>query len=321
MAITSIGYDGSVAEQPWAEFAPWVGHEYGVVGIGDWKVTAKPAADRTVIVASGAGYGDGVYDVSDSSVEVALPSPTGTQWYAIYAHRDWGDNATTFIYADALSSGDFAAALAAGQDPGTVTNQPIALVQLVQGQSQPTQVIDCRVWNGPGGAVAASYKVLQYLTRPGTRVTFGDLVYVRAVSAASAVSWKVVREQVALAARRWSAGRPGSSDLYSGTMRHLVTISIADAPAGEYQAVATWVGNASSAIPHDLILTGPGGGSRSVPCHLSGTLTQTFTPSAPFTHAGGSASFSLYGQTNAPQDARVLNPWTRLDVYYLGPVG
>lgn len=332
MTISSIGYDGSVAEGPWAKLAPTLGTRYWVADEDAWRVTAKSAASWTVIAAAGVGGGDGVYDDSSDSVELFLPSPTGTQWYVIYAQRDWsGDGGTTtFEYEAALSTGDLPSSLIDEQDPGNLTKQPIALVQIIEGQSQPTDIIDLRVWQSNGGAVAVSDKVRQYLVEPGTQLLISGVNWVREVTLANALVWKSYRMQPVIAQRRWSAGRnrPGIGyDNYSTeTWAPLCTVNLgADAPAGEYSVRWTWVGVATGGGPmaHDILITGPAGAGRMIPAHLIGSqLTQTFSSSVPFTHLGGSATFRMSAKaSSAGRIASVFNDWTLIDVHYEGPVG
>lgn len=54
--------------------------------------------------------------------------------------------------------------------PGVVHDQPLALVQWTAGQTQPTAIVDLRVWAGGGGLVAKDELVLTYVSRVGTRV-------------------------------------------------------------------------------------------------------------------------------------------------------
>ena len=177
MAITaSYGYNGSITEGPWSEMATALGAEYGVIAAGDWRVTAKPAADRTVLIADGSGYGHGVFDKNVGAVEIQLPVvASGTRYDLIVARRTWGTNTTTFAYVTGGSTGGVLPTRTTG--PGVVDEQPLALVGLVAGQSQPSQIIDLRVHQANGGAAAQSDLVLQYLERPGTRLRTAKGVY------------------------------------------------------------------------------------------------------------------------------------------------
>lgn len=189
MAITSIGYDGSISEVPWATFAPHLSARYWVQDEGSWAVTAKPGASWTVNIAAGTGGGDGVRDTSDDIVEIPLPSPTGAPWHVIYMDRDWAGAGGTsqFDSMPATSDGNIPSDLLTAQDPGNSSKQPIALVQLVEGQTQPSAIVDLRVWQANGNAVASSSKVTQYLTDLGTQITVGSTVWTRVLALGVAV--------------------------------------------------------------------------------------------------------------------------------------
>jgi hypothetical protein len=151
------------------------------VSEGSWIPTAKTGASWTINLSAGTGGGDGVLDVSDDIVEVALPSPTGAPWHVIYMERTWAGagGASEFGSMPATSDGNIPADLLTAQDPGTVSKQPIALVQLVEGQTQPAQIIDLRVWAANGALTARSDKVTQYLYELGTQITVGSTVWSR----------------------------------------------------------------------------------------------------------------------------------------------
>lgn len=183
MAITSIGYDGSIDEVAWAKFAPKLAARYWVEE-GAWVPSAKPGASWTIRLTAGTGGGDGVRDTSDDVVEVALPSPTGAPWHVIYMDRTWAGAGGTSIFAHmpATADGNIPNDLIVAQNPGTHTKQPIALVQLIEGQTQPFQIIDLRVWQANGSAVAVSSKVTQYLFDVGTQITVDGIVWSRVLA-------------------------------------------------------------------------------------------------------------------------------------------
>lgn len=155
MAITSVGYDGTVDEVQWATLSTFLGSEYAVGGSGDWRVSIVTGLDRTVRVAAGVGYGYGVMDESDTAVDIQLPTVGSTyRWDLIVARRDWqgGGGVTTFEYVQ----GTTAEAIPAGRlhEPGVEDDQPLALVKVIPGQTTPQQVIDLRTW--PSRAMMAN---------------------------------------------------------------------------------------------------------------------------------------------------------------------
>lgn len=186
MAITSVGYDGTVNEAQWALLARTLGARDGVVGEGDWKVTAVAGLDRTVSVATGAGFGHGVRDSSDAAVNVQLPTlGSGTRWDTIVVHRDWQPptGVTSFTYVTGTSTQAIAAGIS--DNPGVVADQVLALVQITAGVQAPTAVIDLRTW-------ASKVHVATTLPDParygyGANVLMSGQVYTRRSSAGTPV--------------------------------------------------------------------------------------------------------------------------------------
>lgn len=171
MAITSVGYDGSVSEVQWSQMVPNVGSSnYGVVGVNDWKVTAHATLDKGVNIAAGSGFGHGIFDTSSSTTTVtgaALAS--GTRYDLVVAKRDWtgAGGVTTFRIISGTSSRTIPTR---ATTPGSVDEQPIALLRFDSGQTKPVEIVDLRVWTGTGGAVANDEMALGYLNTPGGRV-------------------------------------------------------------------------------------------------------------------------------------------------------
>ncbi|HVH54481.1 MAG TPA: hypothetical protein VNA32_10180, partial [Actinomycetota bacterium] len=145
--------------------------EYGVLGDGDFKVTAVTGADRTVSIATGSAWGKGVFDTNSANITIQLDTiSTGTRWDLIAIHRNWSGagGTTTVIKINGSSS---KAIPARSTDPGNLDDQPLALVQVTAGQTQPTAIVDLRVWAGNGGSHASDVLALNYLTRLGAQVT------------------------------------------------------------------------------------------------------------------------------------------------------
>lgn len=176
MAITSVGYDGTVSEVQWAKMIPSVGSStYGVAGVSDWKASVHPSIDRGINIAAGVGYGYGIYDTSDSVVTVTGATiSSGSRYDMVVARRDWtgAGGATTFRIISGTSSRTMPNRT---KTPGSVDEQPIALVRYVAGQTKAAEIIDLRTWTGPGGAMAVDEMALGYLNEPGARIVInGD---------------------------------------------------------------------------------------------------------------------------------------------------
>ncbi|MDR6691337.1 hypothetical protein J2X55_002249 [Microbacterium sp. 1154] len=195
MAVTitdSVGYEGTIEEPDWARLQTYAaGRQYGVIGEGDWKVTAG-AADREVRIAPGFGFGAGVLDRTTAAASLVLPAPSSDSvWHLIVAHRDWQANTTTF---DVINGTSGAAAIPTRQaTPGTLDDQPIALVRVQAGQSQVAEIRDLRVWGGYGGAVASDDLVRQYLTQLGTNITIAGIAWRRDLNSLGNPVWVKVR--------------------------------------------------------------------------------------------------------------------------------
>ena len=171
MAITSIGYDGSVNESQWAKMIPLVGSShYGVAGSADWKVTAHATMDRGLNIATGAGWGHGVYDESDATVSLqAATVSSGSRWDMVVMRRNWsgtGGSSTLVL----VQGGATKALPSRNTTPGTIDDQPIALVRFTAGQTAVQEIIDLRCWARNGGLVARDQLALTYLNQPGARV-------------------------------------------------------------------------------------------------------------------------------------------------------
>lgn len=126
MAITSVGYDGTVNEVQWAKLARVLGAPYAILGANDWATTVVPGQERTISIAPGTGYGHGVMDTSDAPVTLQLPAVgTGSRWDLIMARRTWATNTTFFGYVNGTGT----RALPTGRisNPGVQDDQPIAL--------------------------------------------------------------------------------------------------------------------------------------------------------------------------------------------------
>lgn len=179
MAITSVGYDGTIDEAQWAQMIKKVGSsDYGVVDGTDLRVTAVAGADRTVSIAPGTGWGHGVLDTLDANATIALDTvSSGSRWDLVALRRDWtGAAGTTTVV---KVNGSSAQALPTGRltGPGTVDDQPLALVKITAGQTQPSAILDLRCFAGNGGMAARDETVLTYLKQPGTSININGAVW------------------------------------------------------------------------------------------------------------------------------------------------
>lgn len=187
MAIASIGYDTTtekrVTEIDWAKALPRIGGSfYGVDGANDWKVSAVAGQDRTVSINVGSGWGHGVHDTlpaADGNFTLQLDSIlSGSRWDLVACRRAWqatGGGPTAFVKVGGSSTKEIPAGRI--NNPGVQDDQPLALVQVTAGSSQPTGLIDLRCWASNGGLLVADKLALDYLAFPGARAMLGEIEY------------------------------------------------------------------------------------------------------------------------------------------------
>lgn len=182
--FTSYGYDTApgegLGELVWQEMFPQIGSAtYGVRSSDDWKVTAVSGADRTVSIAAGRGWGLGVIDKTVANDTIQLdPITSGSRWDLIAVRRDPTPTkgVTEFVKINGGSTQVIPGGRLSG--PG-IHDQPLALVQVTAGQTQPTVIIDLRCWATNGGMVAKSTLALGYLNQLGTCVYIDGVMWRR----------------------------------------------------------------------------------------------------------------------------------------------
>lgn len=211
VAFTSHGYDTTTGnpytEVAWANAHPSIGAaSYGVRGPLEWKVSAVAGQDRTVSIAAGRGWGHGVTDSTFANETIQLDTITsGTRWDLIAVRRDWTPTAgeSKFIKVN----GGATAVIPGGRvaEPGNIDDQPLALVQVTAGQTQPTVVLDLRTWSGDGGGLVAEHDLVRsFMDAVGTRLRIDGVGWTRAVGDNDTPVW--VKEHVPSA---MAAGRAG----------------------------------------------------------------------------------------------------------------
>jgi hypothetical protein len=192
----SNGYDTTTAnpytEGAWADAHPVIGlAKYGVRSPLDWKVTAVSGQDRTVSIAAGRGFGHGVTDKTFANETIQLDTITsGSRWDLIVCRRDW--TPTSGVSKFEKVNGGATAVIPGGRlsAPGGIDDQPIALVQVTSGQTQPTAIIDLRTWSGDGGGLIANHDLVRsYLNSTGTRIWINGADWVRRVGANDTPEW------------------------------------------------------------------------------------------------------------------------------------
>lgn len=198
MAVVFIsnGYDTTAGnpytEGAWADAHPVIGGaSYGVRSSTDWKVTAVAGQDRTVSINAGRGYGHGITDKTVANETIQLDTvASGSRWDLIACRRDW--TPTSGVSQFVKVNGGATDVIPGGRqaNPGGIDDQPIALVQVTAGQTQPTAIIDLRTWSGDGGGVVANHdRVRTYMDAVGTRLHINGIDWVRRVGANDTPEW------------------------------------------------------------------------------------------------------------------------------------
>lgn len=199
MAVTFIshGYDTlpgqGLSETVWEEMHPQIGTSMGVRNPGDWKVTAVSGADRTVAIAAGRGWDHGIIDktVDNDTIQLdPVAGPAGTvRWDLIVCRRDPTPSAGVSKFEKI--SGGATPVIPGGRLSGPgIRDQPLALVPVIAGQTQPGTIIDLRTWSGDsGGLIAKDDLVLSFLNTTGTRVNINGKDWIRIPGANDLPEW------------------------------------------------------------------------------------------------------------------------------------
>ena len=212
MAWTNWGFDGTINEAQWSQMAGLLGNGYVAAGNGDCAVTAVPGA-RSVSVAAGTLYGDGVVSVNSGAETVAMTTPVNGQWYVIALRRTWATNTAALVAIAGATTTTTTPTTAPTSFPtlntsaGVLTDQPIAWawcnsanttvvifdLRLLPMRTQPVSVADAakrdakfpapvqgnQVWRDDLGAVETYFGLYNASTNPGGRDTAGWYVETR----------------------------------------------------------------------------------------------------------------------------------------------
>lgn len=162
MAITSVGYDGSINESQWAIMAPRIGLPYWFADTDALAMSIVQDAVLTVELNSGQFGGVGVMDTADSKERVTFePIASGTRYDLIVAQRNWqGKGGTTKL--EVIKGGSKKAIPKFSRAPGQLDDHLIGLVELKAGQTKPVSITDLR-----GFGVNARVQILDPLAMEG----------------------------------------------------------------------------------------------------------------------------------------------------------
>lgn len=172
MAITSIGYAGTVNAAQWAQLAPRLGEFYSVDRFGNSYNASVAGGDRAIRISEGTASGFGITDANDSAITVThAAASSGVRYDMIVLRRNWSTKLTTLAVVQGTSTRQVPART---RNPGTIDDQPLWLIRITAGSTVPVIEADLRLFNGHGGLAANSDLVLQYINTVGTRISIGS---------------------------------------------------------------------------------------------------------------------------------------------------
>lgn len=148
MAIMSYGYgDTQIDEAVWARIAPALGADYAVLGASDLAVRAVDGQAGVVAVAPGWAIAHGVlvYLTIETALTLQMPG-SGSSWWCVCLRRNWSPAPGGESTLVAIQSTGPTVPVTRAANPGTVDEQPLALVQLTAGRTAPSAVISTRRW-------------------------------------------------------------------------------------------------------------------------------------------------------------------------------
>jgi hypothetical protein len=210
-----LGFPGTVNAQQQATWLPAVGGaRFGVVAPDDLEVVRNTGLDRGISINGGRIWGDGVYSIFDETVPAAtfaLPAPAAgtTRWHMVVARRDW-QNPYTLTF-PAIDAGPTAALAARENNPGVTSDQPLALVEVIAGQSAVGQIIDLRCWNSGTLIIAKDERVKGYLAEIGAVLKVGRIKWTYEDTGNSVFDWVLEPGPFAMAAGADSFTMNGSA--------------------------------------------------------------------------------------------------------------
>jgi hypothetical protein len=153
VTITAIGFDGTVNEAAFAKLQAYIGHPSSTGSLSHFAITPVVGVDRTVRLAAGDAWQDGVIVTSDANIDLQGGTvASGTRWDTIVLRRNWGTNVATAVLVPGTSTRAVATGLNA--TPGTLSDQVLGIVQFTAGSTSPTTIVDMRrVYTHPPASV------------------------------------------------------------------------------------------------------------------------------------------------------------------------
>jgi hypothetical protein len=188
MTITSLGYSGTIAPNVgWANMQQVLGSRYMVASHTDCVVSPLVGGTRQIQVSTGYMGGWGILDQITATETLTLATvASGIHYWLICAHRNWTTPVTTITAIDAGTALP-ATMPTRSTSPGTTDDQPLALVSIAAGATNPVVIYDLRAIGGPNFYnMSASLQNLpnwlSYMAIEGSTVYTGNKRWYRSVN-------------------------------------------------------------------------------------------------------------------------------------------
>lgn len=307
MALTTLGFTGSIDNVGWARMSRFLGSDYAVGGANDFRVETVVGQDRTVRILPGSAFGYGVLVDSDTNETVQLPTiASGSRYDLIVLRRNWAGAGTVSLVSVQGGSSPESAYAGVEDDPGVLDDQVLARVRVTAGNTLPTEIKDFRTWPSKVVQVKDLDAIQDY--EVGTVADLDGRLY--RLTADGLNQWQ---------APPTSAGRTNrvsgqSSDLVNGNVFTTVVTHSADFPPGQY--LINFQVSAAKAEAGQAILTLRVPGMIDTPVSVNGVDRQVFSVTSLVSHPGGTLNVPC--QINPSAGGRVFTQGTHVIVTRAG---
>lgn len=196
MAITSVGYDGTVDEIQFEKIMGYSAHsKYGVNTSGAFAASTVAGQVLQVKIKGNQGtfpaaaWTAGVVDLMDTDETVQIePATSGSRWDLIALRRDYqppgGETALTVVKGTGRKT-----IPSRETNAGVLDDQPLWLVRVDAGKSTVSEYVDLRVWARNGGCTARHDLVRSYMGITGTQIEINGTLWLRRVGKSGDEEW------------------------------------------------------------------------------------------------------------------------------------
>lgn len=189
MTIQSWGYAGTAGPNDvWANLQWVFGCQYTVRYATDAVVEPVVGGTRQVQVGTGMIGGWGILDqITDAETVQLDPVVSGIHYWLVVARRTWQTTQETSIAViDCSTTLPSAMPSTRNAQPGTIDDQPLALVSIAAGDTDPKIVYDLRAFGGPdsysmSADLAGKPNWFAHMARQGVQIRCGNTTYTRVI--------------------------------------------------------------------------------------------------------------------------------------------